>query len=49
MAGGSNDAFFHSPRLLAAELGKLLDGGEPRALVNRAVLPAVRERLGGAP
>jgi D-3-phosphoglycerate dehydrogenase / 2-oxoglutarate reductase len=45
MAGGSNDAFFNCPKLLAAELGKLLDGGEPRSVVNRAVLPAVRERL----
>ncbi|HVO20072.1 MAG TPA: 2-hydroxyacid dehydrogenase [Anaeromyxobacter sp.] len=46
MAGGSNDAFFHCPRLLAAEIGKLLDGGEPRSVVNREALPVARSRLG---
>lgn len=46
MAGGSNDAFFNCPRLLAAEIGRLLDGGEPRSVVNRAVLPVARRRLG---
>ncbi len=46
MAGGSNDAFFNCPKLLAADLGKLLDGGEPRAVVNRPVLAAARSRLG---
>lgn len=45
MAGGSNDAFFNCPRLLAAELVKLLQGGEPRSVVNREVLPAARARL----
>jgi D-3-phosphoglycerate dehydrogenase / 2-oxoglutarate reductase len=47
MAGGSNDAFFNCPRLLAAELGKLLDGGEPRSMVNREALAAARRRLEG--
>ena len=46
MAGGSNDAFFNCPRLLAAELAKLLDGGEPRSMVNRDALAATRSRLG---
>ncbi len=46
MAGGSNDAFIHSPKLLAADIGKLLDGGEPRAVVNRPVLAAARIKLG---
>lgn len=46
MAGGSNDAFFNCPRLLAAELGKLLQGGEPRSMVNREVLATARGRLG---
>jgi D-3-phosphoglycerate dehydrogenase len=46
MAGGSNDAFFNCPKLLAAELGKLLQGGEPRSVVNREALPAARSRLG---
>jgi D-3-phosphoglycerate dehydrogenase len=46
MAGGSNDAFFNCPKLLAAELVKLLQGGEPRSVVNRGVLPATRKRLG---
>jgi D-3-phosphoglycerate dehydrogenase len=47
MAGGSNDAFFNSPRLLAAELVKLLQGGEPRSMVNREALATARSRLGG--
>jgi D-3-phosphoglycerate dehydrogenase / 2-oxoglutarate reductase len=46
MAGGSNDAFFNSPKLLGAELAKLLQGGEPRSMVNREALPAARRRLG---
>jgi D-3-phosphoglycerate dehydrogenase len=45
MAGGSNDAFFNCPKLLAAELAKLLQGGEPRSMVNREVLAAARARL----
>jgi len=46
MAGGSNDAFFNCPKLLAAELAKLLRGGEPRSVVNREALPSARARLG---
>ncbi len=46
MAGGSNDAFFNCPKLLAAEIAKLLSGGEPRSVVNREVLPEARSRLG---
>ncbi|HET9597922.1 MAG TPA: 2-hydroxyacid dehydrogenase [Anaeromyxobacteraceae bacterium] len=46
MAGGSNDAFFNCPKLLAADLARLLDGGEPRAVVNREVLATARARLG---
>ena len=45
MAGGSNDAFFNCPKLLAAELAKLLAGGEPRSMLNRAVLETTRSRL----
>jgi len=46
MAGGSNDAFFNCPKLLAAEIARLLGGGEPRSIVNREVLPLARSRLG---
>ncbi len=46
MAGGSNDAFFNCPKLLGAELAKLLSGGEPRSVVNRDVLAKARSRLG---
>jgi D-3-phosphoglycerate dehydrogenase / 2-oxoglutarate reductase len=46
MAGGSNDAFFNCPKLLAAEIAKLLGGGEPRSVVNREVLAQARSRLG---
>ena len=46
MAGGSNDAFFNCPKLLAAEVAKLLKGGEPRPVVNREALPRARARLG---
>ncbi len=45
MAGGSNDAFFHCPKLLAAEFRKLLEGGEPRSVVNRPALEGARARL----
>jgi len=45
MAGGSNDAFNNSPKLLAAEVAKLLGGGEPRGQVNREAFPAARARL----
>ncbi len=45
MAGGSNDAFFQCPKLLAAALAQLLQGGEPRSVVNREALPAARARL----
>jgi D-3-phosphoglycerate dehydrogenase len=46
MAGGSNDAFYNCPKLLAAEIAKLLSGGEPRSPVNREVMAAARGRLG---
>jgi D-3-phosphoglycerate dehydrogenase len=46
MAGGSNDAFFNCPKLLADEFAKLLSGGEPRSPVNRDALPTARSRLG---
>jgi len=46
MAGGSNDAFFNCPKLLAAELAKLLAGQEPRSPVNRDALATARSRLG---
>jgi len=46
MAGGSNDAFINCPRMLAAEIGKLLDGDEPRSVVNRPALAAARSNLG---
>jgi D-3-phosphoglycerate dehydrogenase len=46
MAGGSNDAFFNCPKLLAAAIAKLLGGGEPRSVVNREALPRARSRLG---
>jgi D-3-phosphoglycerate dehydrogenase / 2-oxoglutarate reductase len=46
MAGGSNDAFYNCPKLLAAEFAKLLAGGEPRSAVNREVLAEARSRLG---
>ena len=46
MAGGSNDAFFNCPKLLAEEVAKLLCGGEPRSVVNREALPKARARLG---
>lgn len=46
MAGGSNDAFFNCPKLLAAEVAKLLGGGEPRSVVNRDALARARGRLG---
>jgi D-3-phosphoglycerate dehydrogenase len=46
LAGGSNDAFFNCPKLLAAELAKLLGGSEPRSVVNREALPRARTRLG---
>jgi D-3-phosphoglycerate dehydrogenase / 2-oxoglutarate reductase len=45
MAGGSNDAFFNSPKLLGAEIAKLLAGGEPRSILNRALMPAAAEAL----
>ncbi len=45
MAGGSNDAFFNCPKLLAAEFRKLLAGGEPRSVVNRPALEGARARL----
>jgi D-3-phosphoglycerate dehydrogenase / 2-oxoglutarate reductase len=45
MAGGSNDAFFNCPRLLAADVERLLAGGEPRAQVNREALATARARL----
>jgi hypothetical protein len=46
MAGGSNDAFYNCPKLLASELAKFLSGGEPRSAVNREVLAVARGRLG---
>ncbi len=46
MAGGSNDAFYNCPKLLAAELAKFLSGGEPRAVVNREAMATARSRLG---
>ena len=45
MAGGSNDAFYNCPKLLAAELAKFLSGGEPRSAVNREVMATARSRL----
>ena len=45
MAGGSNDAFYNCPKLLAAELAKFLSGGEPRSAVNREVMATARGRL----
>jgi D-3-phosphoglycerate dehydrogenase len=48
MAGGSNDAFFNCPKLLAAEVAKLLAGGEPRSVVNREALARARSRLAEA-
>jgi D-3-phosphoglycerate dehydrogenase / 2-oxoglutarate reductase len=45
MAGGSNDAFFNCPKLLAADLATLLAGGTPRAQVNREALASARARL----
>ena len=51
MAGGSNDAFVNSPRLLCAELARLLRPGDPgaglRGVVNREALVTARERLEG--
>ncbi len=54
MAGGSNDAFVNSPKLLCAELAKLLDGdgsagsgAPPRGVVNREALAGARQRLAG--
>jgi D-3-phosphoglycerate dehydrogenase len=46
MAGGSNDAFFNCPKLLAAEVMKLLKGGEPRSPVNRDAMQTAKGRLG---
>jgi D-3-phosphoglycerate dehydrogenase / 2-oxoglutarate reductase len=46
LAGGSNDAFFNCPKLLAAEVARLLGGGEPRSVVNPEALPRARRRLG---
>ncbi|MDR0718039.1 MAG: 2-hydroxyacid dehydrogenase [Treponema sp.] len=37
MAGGSNDAFFNSPKKLAAEIEKALKGEMPRSLVNTEI------------
>ncbi|HUX14531.1 MAG TPA: 2-hydroxyacid dehydrogenase [Spirochaetia bacterium] len=37
MAGGSNDAFFNSPKRLAAEMAKLWDGSDSRFIVNKPV------------
>ncbi len=45
MAGGSNDAFYNCPKLLAADLARFLSGAEPRSVVNREVLPTARDRL----
>jgi D-3-phosphoglycerate dehydrogenase len=45
MAGGSNDAFFNCPKLLAAEFRKILSGGDSRSVVNRQVLEGARARL----
>jgi len=45
MAGGSNDAFTNSPKLLAADVARLLAGSEPRAQVNREAFATARARL----
>jgi D-3-phosphoglycerate dehydrogenase len=45
MAGGSNDAFYNSPKLLGAEIIKLLEGKEPRSVLNRELMPAAAEAL----
>lgn len=41
MAGGSNDAFFNSPKRLAAEMIKLWDGEVSRFILNAEVFDAV--------
>jgi D-3-phosphoglycerate dehydrogenase len=40
MAGGSNDAFFNSPKILAAEIAKALKGIMPRFIINQEVWEA---------
>jgi D-3-phosphoglycerate dehydrogenase len=41
MAGGSNDAFFNSPKRLAAEMIKLWDGEASRFILNAEVFDSV--------
>jgi len=38
MAGGSNDAFYNSPKLLAAEISNYLKGTKSRFIVNKELL-----------
>jgi D-3-phosphoglycerate dehydrogenase len=45
MAGGSNDAFYNSPKLLGVEIAKLLEGKEPRSVLNRELMPSAAEGL----
>jgi D-3-phosphoglycerate dehydrogenase len=45
MAGGSNDAFFNCPKLLAAEMAKFLSGTEPLSAVNRETLKTAAARV----
>jgi D-3-phosphoglycerate dehydrogenase / 2-oxoglutarate reductase len=41
MAGGSNDAFFNSPKKLALEMVKIFDGLDSRYLVNKLIFEKV--------
>ncbi len=45
MAGGSNDAFFNSPKRLAAEMVKLWEGGDSRFIVNKPVFHEAVKRF----
>lgn len=45
MAGGSNDAFFNSPKKLAVEMIKLFDKESSRYVVNKDVFEKVLEQI----
>jgi len=38
MAGGSNDDFYNSPKLLAGEIFNYLKGSKSRFIVNKEIL-----------
>ncbi len=45
MAGGSNDAFYNSPKKLALEMVKLFDGQNSRYLVNKQIFESAIKKF----